>query len=155
MISNSISRERGTLLETLPQGWWILVVNHLACTAFGTFLSQYSFHNIEYLDIGIGIKVALGVASSMAAILHTDAFLFLVTFTISVCRCGRITGYILAFFSTHENISNPFLHKHVATNFSRRDDAISRSTETLPHSHWVISVIAAFFRQKNSQFWKF
>jgi hypothetical protein len=91
MASNSSSRERGTLLATLPRGWAILTVYFLVCTAFGTFLSQYSLHDIDYVDIGIGFKVSLGVASSMAALLYTDGFVFLLSYTASVSTFIPVT----------------------------------------------------------------
>lgn len=86
MASKPSSRVRGNLLATDPKAKWILLLNQLVCTALGTYLSQYSLQpaSSNAQLIGIGVKVALGVASSAFALLHHDSFLMLVSFTLPV-----------------------------------------------------------------------
>ena len=152
MASNSSSRERGTLLTTLPKAWWIILLGHVVCTAFGTFLSQYSLHNIEYLDIGIGFKVALGVASSMVALLHTDAFLFLVSFTIPVsAKCKwRLHFFIDLEYSVKHiiivsiSLLNISQCVHVAANCNRCNIIVSWTIDNFSRANCNISCIATF-----------
>ena len=106
-----ISRERGTLRETIPESTSvILCLFLLICVGTGTFIAEFSTISNESTrtwedQLLVALKVGLGAISSITGILFTDPLLHARSFglTVSVCFTKQLCyelNYTYSLFSS-------------------------------------------------------